>query len=597
MTSAATSISARSIRTWRGGEVEETEGRAGALAAGIEARGTAALASFLVDGVERVELDDGDVVVGVSRVGAEEADVRVAWRDGGSVVERIGGVGALSGAALAEALHDPAVGLHFRQGRGYRGAPSAGAELAIPALSPGSLGSAEYRSAHGVRHSYVAGAMAGGIASPELVLTMGRAGFLGYFGAGGLAVEEAQRGIARIAREAEGVPVGANLLHNPAEPAVEEATVDAFLEHGIREVDASAYMGLTPAVVRYRLHGIHSAGGRIVTPNRCTAKVSRPEVAEHFLRPAPPKIVAQLVARGALTEAQAALASKVPVAEDVTAEADSGGHTDRRPLSVLIPIFARLADRIAAEHGYAVRPRVGAAGGIGDPWSLAAALQLGAAYVMTGSINQCTAEAGTSAEVKQMLAEAGYADVTQGPAPDMFEIGAEVQVLGRGTMYAQRAAKLYELYRSCNGMEEIPAADRAKIEKQIFQRPLAEVWADTERYWAARDARELEKAAREPRHKMALAFRWYLGMTSRWARTGDSARKRDYQVWCGPAMGLFNDWVRGSWLQPVEARGVVTIARTLLHGACVAIRVGMVRNAGIVLPPEAGRVLPSRAAG
>ncbi|MFN7146699.1 MAG: PfaD family polyunsaturated fatty acid/polyketide biosynthesis protein, partial [Myxococcota bacterium] len=465
-----------------------------------------------------------------------------------------------------------------------------------PALAPETLGSPAFRAAHGVRANYLAGAMAGGIASPELVLAMGRAGYLGYYGSGGLPVEAVRAGVRAIQSQIGDAPAGFNLLHNPVEPAVEEATVDLYLEHGCREVDASAYMGLTAAIVRYRLHGIHEDGGRIVTPNRVSAKVSRPEVAEPFLRPAPAKLLEELVAKGKLTPRQAELARRVPVAEDITAEADSGGHTDRRPLSVLVPLFRRLADRVAAEEGYAVRPRVGAAGGIGDPWSLAAALSMGADYVMTGSVNQATKEAGTSDTVREMLVQAGYADVTMGPAPDMFEIGAQVQVLARGTMYAQRAARLYELYRGYPSLDAIPTADREKVEKQIFQRPLAEVWAETEAFWAQRDPREVERAQKDGRHKMALTFRWYLGLSSRWARAGDAARKRDYQVWCGPAMGLFNDWVRGSWLEPLGARSVVTVADAMLRGACVAIRVSLAETAAGPLPGNARAITPWRAA-
>jgi PfaD family protein len=219
-------------------------------------------------------------------------------------------------------------------------------------------------------------------------------------------------------------------------------------------------------------------------------------------------------------------------------------------------------------------------------------LTLGADYVMTGSINQAAREAGTSDTVREMLAQAGYADVTMGPAPDMFEMGAQVQVLGRGTMYAQRAGKLYEIYRAYAGIDEIPSADREKIEKQIFQRPLADVWAETEAFWAARDPRELERARADRRHQMALCFRWYLGLSSRWARAGDAARKRDYQVWCGPAMGLFNDWVRGTWLEPLAARSVTTIADALMRGACVAQRVQIASTAAAPLPEAARRVVP-----
>ena len=582
--------SAANTRIWRGGKIEESVGEGSGLARALDGAGAGQLASLLAEGVDAVELDDGEVELRVDRQPGGMARVRTRWRTGEEAVSDI--PLAVPVADLVAALHDGSRALHWRDGAWFEGIPSGSAAFILPVVAPDRLGSGGFRAAHNVRYAYAAGAMAGGIASAELVLALGNAGMLGYFGSGGLSVEAVEAALIRIGAEGKGRPFGFNLLHNPAEPAVESRTVDLYIEHGVRDVDASAFMGLTPSVVRYRLHGIHEANGEIVVPNRVSAKVSRPEVAEPFMRPAPEKLLAELVAAGTITAAQARLAKNVPIAEDITAEADSGGHTDRRPLPVLIPIFRRLADRVTAEQGYGTRIRVGAAGGIGDPWSFAAALQLGADYVMTGSVNQCTPEAATSDDVKQMLAQAGFADVIEGPAPDMFEIGAQVQVLARGTLYAQRAARLYELYRAYNGIEAIPEADRARVEKQIFQRPLLEVGAETEAYWRVRDVREVERAAAEPRHRMALTFRWYLGMSSRWARMGEISRKRDYQVWCGPAMGSFNDWVRGSHLEPVGARGVVTVAHALLHGACGALRVHAVRTAGIPLPMGADDIRP-----
>jgi GTP cyclohydrolase II len=48
-------------------------------------------------------------------------------------------------------------------------------------------------------------------------------------------------------------------------------------------------------------------------------------------------MVRELVREGTLNEEQAALARLVPMAEDLTAEADSGGHTDNRPAVALLP--------------------------------------------------------------------------------------------------------------------------------------------------------------------------------------------------------------------------------------------------------------------
>ena len=78
----------------------------------------------------------------------------------------------------------------------------------------------------------------------------------------------------------------------------------------------------------------------MVTPHRVVAKVSRTEVARKFFAPAPAKMLAELVARGDLTEEQARMAETVPVAQDLTVEADSGGHTDNRPAITLLPDHA-----------------------------------------------------------------------------------------------------------------------------------------------------------------------------------------------------------------------------------------------------------------
>ena len=80
----------------------------------------------------------------------------------------------------------------------------------------------------------VAGAMAGGIASAEIVIAMAKAGLLGFFGAGGLPIAAVRENVARIKREVSSEPVGCNLLHNPAEPAVEEQTVDIYLKANVQ---------------------------------------------------------------------------------------------------------------------------------------------------------------------------------------------------------------------------------------------------------------------------------------------------------------------------------------------------------------------------
>jgi trans-AT polyketide synthase/acyltransferase/oxidoreductase domain-containing protein len=468
----------------------------------------------------------------------------------------------------------------------------------LPPLYPEWLGDRAFCEAHGVRFPYVAGEMANGIATTRMVTSLAQAEMLGFFGAAGLALD----GVERAVHELSGVlgrrsAWGVNLIHSPSEPALEERVADLLLRRGVRRISASAFMTITPALARCAAAGLTlDPAGRIVRPTHMFAKVSRPEVAEKFMSPAPGDVLAALVSRGQLTESEARLAARVPVAEDVTVEADSGGHTDNRPLGAVLPPVLTLRDTLGARFGYGRPIRVGAAGGLGSPQAVAAALALGAAYVLTGSVNQLAVESGVSDDARALLAQADLADVTMAPAADMFEMGIQVQVLRRGTMFAARARRLYEAYRGYPSIEAIPAGLRAALERDALHATLDEVWAETRSFWQQRDPAELARAEQDPRHRMALTFRWYLGKSSRWAIDGEAARRTDYQLWAGPAVGAFNRWTAGSFLAAPAERTVTQIAFNLLEGAAVVTRAHQARTYGVPVPPEAFTFTPRRLA-
>ncbi|MBF6056107.1 PfaD family polyunsaturated fatty acid/polyketide biosynthesis protein [Streptomyces eurocidicus] len=466
----------------------------------------------------------------------------------------------------------------------------------LPPLYPEWLGDRAFGEAHGVRFPYVAGEMAGGIATVGMVSAMARAGMLGFFGAAGLDPERVERAVAELASGLAGKPNwGVNLIHSPGEPMLEDRIAEIVWRHRVPAVSASAFMSLTPAVIKVAARGLrHGPQGRILRGTRLFAKVSRPEVAGPFMSPAPAPLVRALVERGQLTADEARLAARVPVAEDVTAEADSGGHTDNRPLTVLLPAMLALRDELTAVHGYDRAIRIGAAGGLGTPAAVAGAFALGAAYVLTGSVNQATRESGLSDDAKAMLAQADIADVTMAPAADMFELGVKLQVLRRGSLFAARATRLYELYRDHESWEDIPPRQRARVEQDILRTSFDAVWAETLRFWQRRDPSRLREAERDPRHRMALAFRWYLGMSSRWAVAGHTERRADYQIWCGPAMGAFNRWAADSFLAEPGRRDVVQIALNLLEGAAVLTRAHQLRGHGVAVPATAFAFRPRR---
>ncbi len=444
---------------------------------------------------------------------------------------------------------------------------------ALPAFLPEQLGDPAFRQTYNLKYNYMAGAMANGIASAELVIALGKAGMLASFGAGGLVPARIEAAIDAIQAALPDGPYAVNLIHSPSEEALERHGVELFLKKGVRVIEASAFLALTPHVVRYRVAGLRqNADGSIHIGHRIIAKVSRLEVAAHFMQPAPESFLKQLLEAGMISAEQARLAAHVPMADDITVEADSGGHTDNRSLVCLLPAVAALRDQFQQQYNYPQPVRVGAAGGIGTPEATLGAFAMGAAFVVTGSINQSCRESGSSDHVRKVLAQADMTDTIMAPAADMFEMGVKLQVLKKGTLFGLRAQKLLDLYLAHDSWAEIPEKDRQNLEKNLFRGPFDQIWQHCVAFFQERDPEQIIRAENNPKRKMALVFRWYLGLSSAWANRGEPGRELDYQIWCGPAMGAFNQWVKGSHLENWENRRVADVALQLLHGAAYLSR-------------------------
>jgi trans-AT polyketide synthase/acyltransferase/oxidoreductase domain-containing protein len=437
---------------------------------------------------------------------------------------------------------------------------SHGVPLRIEAAT---LGSEVFRRRFGLKYAYMAGAMYRGVASAELVIRMAQSGLLSFFGAGGLSLGKIEANIVRIQGQlSPGQPYGMNLLANYEYPAQEEAVIDLYLKYGIRNIEAAAFMQMTPALIKFRLQGLHAdAHGGVVCANRIIAKVSRPEVAQAFMSPPPTAIVEKLLERKLITPLQAELSQKIPVSHDICVEADSGGHTDGGIAAVMLPPLLRLRDEMQQAHGYLEPICMGLAGGIGGPEAAAAALLLGADFLATGSINQCTVEAGMSSDGKSLLQDMDIQDTEYAPAGDMFEIGAQVQVLKKSVFFPARANKLLSLYRHYDSLDDIPARTKAQLEGTFFKKTFEEIWRETANYFRSVNlAHEVVKAEANAKHKMALVFRWYFAYCTRIAMEGKGDDRVNYQIQTGPALGSFNRWVKGTELEPWTRRHVDQIA-------------------------------------
>jgi trans-AT polyketide synthase, acyltransferase and oxidoreductase domains len=441
------------------------------------------------------------------------------------------------------------------------------------------LGSQAFRHEHGVRYACLAGSMYRGIASVELVARMGKAGMLGFFGTGGLALSRIEEAILALRTTlTAGQKFGMNLLCQLGQTEQEMQTVELFLRHGVETVEASGYMQLTAPLVRYRVAGLQAgADGGVLVRNKIIAKLSRPEVAQLFLAPPPEALLRSLQAAGQISAEQAGLARAVPMADDLCVEADSAGHTDRRAAATLLPAIMHLRDEAIREAPQRKRVRVGLAGGIGTPQAAAAAFVMGAEFILTGSINQCSVEAGNSDAVKDLLQQMDVQDTDYAPAGDMFEIGSQIQVLKKGLFFSARANRLHELYRQHEGLEQIDGKTLAHIEQKYFGRSMEAVYAETRSYWLRVRPAEIERAERDPKHKMALVFKWYFVHTMRLALQGSAQQRFDYQVHCGPALGAFNRWVKGTPLEDWRNRHVDEIAEKLMRETAEMLEMGFAR--------------------
>ncbi|MEU9041372.1 MULTISPECIES: ACP S-malonyltransferase [unclassified Kitasatospora] len=447
----------------------------------------------------------------------------------------------------------PAAGLATADDRAAR-LPAATAQAV---RGPGELGSAAFRRDYGVRLAYAAGGMRLGIGSVDLVARMARAGLLSFFGAAGLPAAEVGAAVARIRDlTPAGAPFGVNVTHDPFDPGAEDELVDVLIRHDVRFVEAATHVEVTPALVRHRLTGARVLpDGTVHVPRKLLAKVTRPDAARLFLSPPPAALARQLVAEGLLTAEEAAAGERVALADDVCAVGDAGDHSDLAALWALLPSLRRLRSELG---GVARAVRIGAGGGIGAPESAAAAFVLGADFVLTGSVNLCTAESGISPAAKDLLQQADVHDTAFAPYGGLFELGGRARVFRRGVLFHARATKLYDLWRNHDSWDAVPAAVRAKVERDYLGAPFDEVYA--------RLGRAAEPGT-DPKRRMALVFRWYCAQASAWAIEGAPDRVADYQIPCGPALGACNRWLEHTPLRDWRDRHADELADRLMAEA------------------------------
>jgi trans-AT polyketide synthase/acyltransferase/oxidoreductase domain-containing protein len=431
------------------------------------------------------------------------------------------------------------------------------------------LGSAVFRAAYGLRYAYVVGGMGQCISSAELVIAAAREGVLSFLGSRGVTSEELSRHVQRIraALTSRDAHWGVNIVFDADFPQLDRGYVDWLLREAIDRIEVAGYPAVTRELLRYRFAGRASQR----SPRSLLAKVSHPAVAESFLTRPPEYLLRELIDQGTLSADDAALARDCTCADEIVVSGDSAWSTSRsNPLAVL-PAMRHVRERVAARCPAASRVPMGVAGGIGCPAGVAAAFALGADFVLTGSINQCTQEANTSSAVKDRLCTVGLEDTHALAGASAWSLGA-IQMLRKGTLFPANARRALTLHEAFQSWDKLGAAERERLERQYCELAMADALSLRSEVLNSFVPQLALVTQNDVYARVAAALHGYFDRAERMAQRGELTEEHQFLVHTGPALAAFNAWCAATPWADWRPRSVGAIARRLMNEAAELLR-------------------------
>ncbi|MFJ8525107.1 ACP S-malonyltransferase [Bacillus cereus] len=420
------------------------------------------------------------------------------------------------------------------------------------------LGDPSFKDDYNVKYPYVVGSMTNGISSVNLVVQSAQNEILSYLGTNGLSYKEIRENLRDInERLANKWSYGCNLLADVHNPQKENELVDIFLQNNVRCLEASGFWSVSPSLIKYRAKGLKkSKNGNIQINNKILIKLTRSEVAKEFLSPISKQLLHQMVEQGEITYEEADMLKHVPIVDDICVMGDCGGPTDHGNLNLLLPSIIHLRDSYMSQYKFVKNVRIGAGGGIGTPTAAAVAFMLGADFILTGSINQCTVEAATSDYVKDMLQNMEIQDTTYVPSEYALDTSGYSQVVRKGVFFPARANRLYDLLKSYGSISEIDSKTRLYIEEKYFGKSFEEILQD--------ELKKNDRYRKNSKQELQIILKWYMEYAKGLAIQGKREQKVNFHIYCGPALGAFNEWVKDTYLENWRNRNVNGIAEKIM---------------------------------
>lgn len=411
---------------------------------------------------------------------------------------------------------------------------------------------------YGLFYPYVAGSMGNGISAANLVVRMAQKHLLAFIGTNGSFYDT----IASTVREVRNALTKKQLFGIGLCPGEKEKKlIELCLAEEIPVIECASYINVSKELVYYKIKGMKKLeNGEVFFQNRILVKLSRPEVLRNFISPVPTRLIEELYAEGRITMHEAQLIKNHPTADDVCILTDPAGQTEQYSMISALPTMLEIRDEFKKKYDYSEYIHIGTGGEIGTPKAIAAAFLLGAEFVLTGSINQCTVEAQTSELVKDMLQKVEIQDTNIVMANDFSGLSIKANVLRKGTLYCARANKLYELYRTYNRLEEISPQEREHIENNYFKTSFSEILGEME------DDNDT-KTITSNKAQLMKVLRWYEKNACKWAIEGNKENKVNFLIYTSRSIGAFNNWVKWTELESWRNRHVDEIAIKLMKDA------------------------------
>lgn len=432
------------------------------------------------------------------------------------------------------------------------------------ALSAGQLGSKAFKEEYNVKLAYVAGSLYHGISSATMVAKLANARILGILGSRGLSTKELAEQIQEVKKNiSPQQPFGTNISYRHGNEQ-EMELVELLLKEEVTVLETSGFTEITEALAYYKLSGIKKNGNQISCGNRVIAKITSEEEAALFLEPVPAAIAKKLYKSKKISKLQCDNANKFPLANDLCILANSAGNTQiGNPVS-LFPAIKNLQNAKASASTFNTQTRLGIAGSIGTPETAASAFTCGADFILTGSINLCTAEAELDSKIKDKLNNLTFNDTDFITSELLSDSSSKEQIVKTGSFFFSHWDRLNSIYASHNSVDELDADTISFIEKKCFHKSLSAVFEDIEQKLSKTQSEMLNN---DPKLKLKQLFIHYKALAHK-AGTGNiNTSIADYCLPCSPSLAAMNQWLSKSPMANWEQRNIELIAEKIMDGA------------------------------